>query len=209
MMTFESLMELVRSRRSVRRFLPEPPTREEMERLFDAARWAPSNHNRQGTRFIVLEDPAAIRELAARVRDELARRHASARGIEAEVAAEIAGHASWFAEAPRIVLALYRRPAAVALRVLEGIPSPDLVSGEPVSAAMAVENLLLAAPTVGLGACVLTAPLIAREALAAIPGGLPPGFEPAALIAVGRPAEDPPPLRRREIGKIVEFRGAP
>lgn len=206
MLSLESFLDLARSRRSVRRFLPDPPTREEMDALFEAARWAPSSHNRQATRFVVLEDAEEIRRLARDVRDALAARAAAARGIAREVAEDIAKNASWFGEAPRVIIVLHRRPAAAAAGLLEGLPSPELVSGEALSAAMAVQNLLLAACAAGLGACVLTAPLIAREAIGRVPD-LPAGFEPTALVAVGRPAEDPPAPPRRPLERTVEHRG--
>jgi len=204
-MDLEGFLALARSRRSVRRFLPRAPSREELEPLFEAARWAPSNHNRQGTRFVVLEDPAEIRALAREVREGIAARAAAARGIAREVAQDLADGTAWLEGAPRLIVVLHRRPAAVAAALLGGLPAPDLVSGEPLSAAMAIENLLLAARAAGLGACVLTAPLIAREAIAGIPG-LPAGFEPTALIAVGHPAEEPAAPPRKEIDEIVEYR---
>jgi len=53
---------------------------------------------------------------------------------------------------------------------------------ENLSAAMAVQNLLLMASALGLGTCVLTAPLIARRALEA--KGLPP--EKARILSQAR-----------------------
>lgn len=204
----EELLALMRSRRSVRRFLERRPPREEIERLIEAARWAPSNHNRQGWRFIVFEDPGAIRELAEQVRSNLLERGKAVPPQAAHLAEEVAQHATWFGDAPCLVLVLHKRPVSIGRELLAGLPHPALVSGEPMSAAMAVENMLLAAHAMGLGACVLTGPLLAREAMAGIPH-LPSGFEVSCLVALGYPAEEPPAPRRKKIAHIVEYRGSP
>jgi len=124
------------------------------------------------------------------------------------VGEDLVEHASWFGEAPCLAIVIHKRPPAAGAGFLEGLPDPALVSGEPLSAAMAVENALLAAHAMGLGSCVLTAPLLVPEALEGI-GDLPAGFVPTCLIALGYPAEDPPPPRRKEIRHLVEFRGEP
>src|SRR5436305_3641381 len=53
------LATLLRSRRSVRKYQQRPVTREQLELIVEAARWAPSPHGRQPWRFVVLtrEEP--------------------------------------------------------------------------------------------------------------------------------------------------------
>ncbi len=70
---------------------------------------------------------------------------------------------------------------------------------------MAVQNLLLAAHAGGLGACVMTAPLLAGDVWKAV-ADLPAGFEPTCIIAVGRPAENPEPPRRKALENIIDYR---
>ena len=48
------LATLLRSRRSVRSYQQRPVTREQLEQILEAARWAPSPHGRQPWRFVVL-----------------------------------------------------------------------------------------------------------------------------------------------------------
>ncbi|MCZ7539141.1 MAG: nitroreductase family protein [Anaerolineae bacterium] len=47
----------MQARRSVRRYSERPVSRAALERLLEAARWAPSAHNRQPWRFAVLIEP--------------------------------------------------------------------------------------------------------------------------------------------------------
>ena len=205
MIGYEALLEAIRCRRSIRRFRPEPVGREAIEHLVEAARWAPSNHNRQGWKFVVLDDRDEVRALADRVRDAVRRRLTDAPRLASLHADQVVHHATLFGDAPCVILVLHKRPASIVGASTAGVLHAELVSGECLSAAMAVENMLLVAPTLGLGACVMTAPLAAREVFGDIPD-LPSGFEPTCLVAVGYPDEDPPAPRRKPIRHLVEYR---
>lgn len=50
-------LDLVRSRRSVRHFRPDPVPEALLDELLEAARWAPSGFNLQPTHFVVVTDP--------------------------------------------------------------------------------------------------------------------------------------------------------
>jgi len=202
---YDGLLELLCSRRSIRRFSDRPVSRAEIARLLEAARWAPSNHNRQPWKFIVLEDRQAIQTLAASVGRNLALKLKSLPSVAAAYTDELAEHATFFGHAPLLIVALHKQPLSVATALLEGVNNPALVSGEPLSVAMAVQNLLLAAHALGLGACVMTAPLVARETVAAYLD-LPAGFDFTCFVAVGYPGESPEPPRRKSLEQIVEFR---
>ena len=58
---------LVRQRRSIRRYLPAPVEKEKLEACLDAARLAPSAHNVQPWRFLVIDDPAVKERFAETV----------------------------------------------------------------------------------------------------------------------------------------------
>jgi len=204
-MDYGELLELLKSRRSVRRFSREPLSQGDLEKLIEAARWAPSNHNRQGWKFVALTDREQIRDLAQEVKAALAERFTTETGLLSQQIDEAIVHATLFAEAPCVLLVMHKRPTALATEMLAGTPNPELISGEPLSAAMAVQNLLLAAHALGLGACTMTAPLLASEVILSMPD-LPPGLVPTCLIAVGHPAEAPGTPRRKRVDQILEYR---
>ena len=54
-MNYESLLELVKKRRSIRGFKPDPIPDEYVEKIIEAARWAPSGANSQPWEFIVIK----------------------------------------------------------------------------------------------------------------------------------------------------------
>jgi len=49
-----SVIEAIFGRRSVRRFLPERPKREDLLKIIEAGTWAPSGHNNQPWRFVII-----------------------------------------------------------------------------------------------------------------------------------------------------------
>jgi coenzyme F420-0:L-glutamate ligase / coenzyme F420-1:gamma-L-glutamate ligase len=204
MIDYEELLELMQSRRSIRQFSGRAVAREDIARLIEAARWAPSNHNRQPWRFIVLDDPNRIQALARDVTHALSARLKSLPQVAGAYLGEFATHAISFAQAPALLVVLHKQPVSLASALLDGVHNPELVSGEPLSVAMAVQNLLLAAHALELGTCVLTAPLVVPDSVTHSVT-LPPGFDITCLVAVGYPAESPAPPRRKSLEQIVEF----
>jgi nitroreductase len=57
-MEYEQFLELVEARRSIRTFKLDPVPIEAVEKILEAARWAPSGANSQPWEFIVVRDPA-------------------------------------------------------------------------------------------------------------------------------------------------------
>jgi len=62
-------VQFLRSRRSIRFFKDEPPDKEEIKRLIEIARYAPTGGNTQLLEWIVLTDGAKIKKLAGIVVD--------------------------------------------------------------------------------------------------------------------------------------------
>ncbi|MEW5913727.1 MAG: nitroreductase [Thermodesulfobacteriota bacterium] len=58
------VLELIQSRRSVRRYSGQPLSDQELQMVLEAGRWAPSGQNNQPWRFVVVEDPAVKDQIA-------------------------------------------------------------------------------------------------------------------------------------------------
>jgi nitroreductase/NAD-dependent dihydropyrimidine dehydrogenase PreA subunit len=65
--SFDDVRRLVRRRRSVRLYQQRLVPREEIGRLLEAVRWAPTACNSQGVRWIVVHRPERVREVAGQV----------------------------------------------------------------------------------------------------------------------------------------------
>ncbi len=57
------ILELIRSRRSVRSYLPKKITQKQIKKILEAARWAPSGLNNQPWRFIVITSEEQKKEI--------------------------------------------------------------------------------------------------------------------------------------------------
>ena len=200
---YETLMSLLSDRRSIRRFDDRAVDPADIDKLVEAARWAPSNHNRQGWKFVVFSDADELAGIAEQVRHSLAIRLDECAEIPPASGEEFIEHATCFARAPCVILVMHKRPSLAAGRLVADNP---LASGEPLSAAMATQNMLLAARTMGLGACVLTGPLLAPDVWEQL-DDLPLGFEPTCLVAIGHPAGPHPETpRKKRLEQIIEYR---
>jgi len=58
------ILELIKTRRSIRKYKLDPVSEEEINKILEAGRWAPSASNRQPWRFIVLRSEETKRKLA-------------------------------------------------------------------------------------------------------------------------------------------------
>ncbi len=181
-----SLLQTIKNRRSIRRYLTEPVAREVIETLLTAAIWAPSAHNRQPARFGVVASSAKIEQLAramgAQLRADLERDGVDPALIEADTArsyAKITGAS--------VVIALCLSMTDMDVYGDERRDRNEYLMAVQ-STALAGENLLLAAHDAGLGACWLCAPLFCPDVVR-VALDLPADWQPQALITLGYPAE--------------------
>jgi nitroreductase len=168
----------IRQRRSIRKYKSDVPIpREDIEAIVEAGRWAPSSTNIQPWRFIVVEDRETISAMARAVYDEFQALSKLALGKgERRLAAFcrfIRGYGSFFAEAPLVIVACakpYENPvlkmpmATVVEKVgelehMEVDVKPIVLDTVQKSVAMAVQNMLLKAHSMGYGTCVMDAPI--------------------------------------------------
>lgn len=69
----DALLALIRSRRSVRRYLPDRVPDEVLQQILEAGRWAPSANNQQPWAFVVVQDEQVRRQVAQHATYYLAR----------------------------------------------------------------------------------------------------------------------------------------
>ncbi len=205
------LLDLMRARRSVRRFRPETPPRDLIERLLAAAVTAPSASNKQPWRFFVVAQRAAIERLAVAVRAAVDR---IARHVEPASEPAFRAYGDYFTRfeaAPLVIAVLHRRLTVLSNLVGDRLDDADRARVEAMErdsglegASMALQNLLLMAPSLGLGASGMTGPLVAAHALREILA-VPASWEIAALVPVGFPDEEPPPTDRKPLDNVVRW----
>ena len=188
------LYEAMSTLRAVRRLRQDPIPRDVLERVLQAACWAPTGGNQQPWRVIVVDDPARKQQLADIYRPEWQR---YAEGFAARLAAMPAEDrprwerivaagdhlADHLAEAPVILLFCADfRAMAVTDAKLDRI---SLVGGGSVYPP--VQNAMLACVAEGLG-CTLTTLHCLREDEVKTALEIPDPWATAAMVPIGYPA---------------------
>ena len=194
------LAEAMRTQRAVRRLRTDPVDDETVAAVLELAVRAPTGSNAQSWEFVVIRDGDVKHQLARLNRQAFSIYRRVARGRArgdlraARMLAAVQWQADHFENAPVIVVAC-----------LHGRPSPTSIGRASFYASIfpAVQNLLLAARSLGLGATLTTLPLwnrtLVRRTL-----GLPSGVTPCAVIPLGWPIRGGyGPTTRRPIGEVV------
>jgi nitroreductase len=187
------IYEAMRTLRAVRRLRPDPVPDDVMNRVLEAATWAPTGGNRQPWRIVVVKDPVRKERLgalyaaqwtkfAARYRAGLAALEAGARERMERILAAGDYLGAHFGQSPVIAIFCFN-PAEMAITD-SGLSRVSVVGGGSVYPA--VENLLLACRAEGLG-CVLTTLLCACEPEVVELLAIPAPWGTAAAIPIGYP----------------------
>ncbi|HZY43506.1 MAG TPA: nitroreductase family protein [Anaerolineae bacterium] len=181
-----NLTELIHTRRSIRHYTDQSVPLELINQLLEAASWAPSAHNRQPWRFVVISTPEAKHHLAAVMGERLrADRLRDGDPLEA-IERDVARSHDRIVQAPIVII------ACLSMNDMDRYPNDRRTQAERTMAiqgvAMSMQNMLLTAHDLGLGACWMCAPLFCsgevRSALA-----LPIDWEAQALITIGYPID--------------------
>lgn len=195
-----NLADAISKRRSIRRYQDIDISDDQVESLLSAACWAPSAHNRQPWRFSILRRLAAKERLADAMGVRLQGDRRRDGDEEAAVSIDVGRSRIRIVNAPLVIV------VSMSLADMDSYPDEVRANAERVmaiqSTAMAVQNLLLAATSLGLGACWMCAPLFCPDTVrAAI--DLPADWQPQALVTVGMPANEGKPAVRFPVGRFV------
>lgn len=201
----EAIRGLFAERRSIRKFLDCSIARDVLDALLQAATAAPSAHNRQPWRFLVIEGQRTKQRLAVamgeRLRADRLRDGDATETIEGDVSRSFAR----LTGAPVLVV------VCMSMTDMDRYPDASRNQSERTMAvqgtAMAAQNLLLAAHAAGLGGCWMCAPLFCPDTVVA-ELALPADWEPQGIVTLGYPGENGKPFRRRHLSEIVRYQGA-
>ena len=207
-MDYDSFLELVKKRRSIRQFKPDPIPDEYVDKIIEAARWAPSTSNSQPWEFIVIKKPELKNKIVQLYMER------SAINYQMELTREPERRyptmATWiegpfgFAKAPVFILVCGDQrtkeiyPLSLALEF-----SPKEIYS---SLASAFLYMHLAATTLGLGsqwASTVDFPSVQCRIEQLL--GIPKEFEIYEMMAVGYPDVEPKPRLVRAKEEMVHY----
>ena len=204
------LLEVMMTQRAVRRVLPDPVDDAVVLKCIELALRAPTGANGQNWEFIVVKDDRVKKKLAKRYRQAwfvyyhgMIRRVAARDESMARIVRAVQWQVDHFAEIPVLVVGCLR------LGVRDGklplVPLPHAAeSGYYGSIYPSVQNLLLAARAMGLGASLITLPLwsvaSARRTL-----GLPRTVTPCCVVPLGWPQGRYGPTTRKPVTEVAHL----
>jgi nitroreductase len=208
-MEIDKFLELVRERRSIRRFKPDPIPDEYIEKILEAARWAMSGANAQPWEFIVVKDQETKNKIANILLEQ--------RRIEyriEQIRIEELRHPGMlnppsmpgFKDAPVLIVVCGDRRTLMA-----SVLSQNFDTGEGGTGAAYIKNMAnptqimqLAAAALGLGSHWLSISRSAEGPIKAILD-VPDLLEIHTIVPVGYAAYKPLLAYRRELNEIVHF----
>jgi nitroreductase len=216
------LYDVMRTTAAVRRFTDDPLPDEDLHRILENARFAPSGGNRQGTQVVVVRDPATRHRLVEITGPGARRYYAQAEAGEtpwsAYTPSQVTDEQVAQTELPRWVSEpLLSAPVVLVVCVdLRAVAAMDqrldrvgIVGGASVYPF--VWNVLLAARNEGYGGTITTMAVAEEPALKELLG-IPEPFAVAAVVPLGVPVKQVKRLNRaavEELTHLEHWDGAP
>ena len=208
------LFEAIRGRKSIRRFKQHPVPDNDIRKILDAGRLAPSANNTQPWSFLVIQDGAVLKSMADATREMVDRMipYAESEKQAQRLAAYKINYYTFFEKAPVVIAVFMEAYDAGTDRLLAkmGHSAEDIKRLRPLpglqSVSAAIENMLLAIHSLGYGSCWMTGPLVAQESFEKLLGF---GKEKSivALLPVGVPDENPPARSRKPLEDMMRIIG--
>lgn len=198
----ENFRTFLRTRRSIRRFKTDPVPDSVLRDILHTATYAPSAHNRQPWRFIVLTDSSAKTHLSDAMAEEFQRDLEKDNLAAEEIAKRVAKSKERITGAPVVII------LCVDMSEMDNYPDERRRKAEYIigiqSAANAGMQLLLAAHAAGLGGVWICSPMFAQETVQKALN-ISEMWEPQAMFLLGYPVEIPAFRGRKPIEEVAEF----
>lgn len=195
-----SMMNVIKSRRSIRMYSSRKVTKKVVLKFLDMATWAPSAHNAQPWRLIVIMEEDLKKEFSTAMARDWTKDMAGD-GVPPETRKSLVKTSiERFTQAPVIVV------ACLTMADMDEYPDIRRQECEKVMAvqslAAAIQNILLAASSEGLGACWFCTPLFCQDTVREVLR-IPREVEPQAIVTLGYPSEIPDAPHRRRIEEVA------
>jgi len=198
----QGLHSFLRSRRSIRSFVPEAIPPSTVERIIATAAYAPSGHHSQPWRFVIV----TTTEIKSRLADALLAAFRADMDADrvpaADMAARIEKSRSRLLGAPVVIVLCLERTEESAYRDERRRRAEHRMYVQ--SAAAAGLQLLLAAHAEGLAGVWICSPLFAPQAVTTSLS-LPGTWEPQAMYYLGRSDRDPPEKKLKPLEMITRW----
>ncbi len=182
-------LEVIQSRRSIRKYRQAQITEAELEQLLQAAIYAPSARNQQKWHFSVIQDCTLLDRMVPAIKDGILR---SGNEFLMQRVSDPAYHT------------FYHAPTVILISADENSVSAQIDCGA------AAENIALAGESLNIGSCLITSSHWAfasdNDKSFARQLGIPDGYTHILSIAIGYKAEPNPPAPERNLNVVTYLR---
>lgn len=173
-------LKVIKNRRSIRKYKPDQVGDAELQQIINSAIYAPSARNQQKWHFTVIQDKDVIDKMAKTIRDNALK---SGHGYAVTLMGAPGYHV--FYNAPTVIV-VSCDPDAILIEMDCGI---------------AVENMCLAAESLGIGSCIIGLSrfiLLSEEGITLLEGlGFPKGYNHLCTLSLGYVDGEKPPMPER------------
>lgn len=206
-----SFEEVISTTRSIRRIKPDPVPQDVLDRVLQAAVWAPSGGNRQPWRMVVVRDAAQkkklrdlyVAEWAVYVDFNMDKVKDAPQDVRDATAAALAPGTRLAATLDEVpVIVMFVHDSRLIYVTDDQLGRTSVVGGA--SLYPAVQNLLTAARAEGIGG-VLTTLICRREPEVQEILGLPHEWAVHAMVPLGYPKGSHGPLTRMPLEQMVRY----
>ncbi len=202
----EAAMELINLRRSIRNYTDTPVSEEDLRMILEAARQAPSGENYQPWRFTVVRD-GENKDFLSKVGKAGSGRRFTGDLLSKNIMERFANlkdpekRAKAFRKLTSGDVSAFVNQADVIILISGRLDVWDA----PYDTSAAIENMCLAATSLGLGTCWVGAATLDVRDERRINDyfGIPAGYKTFGMLAVGEPARYPHARPRHPLSEIV------
>ena len=206
--------ETINTRKTIRKYKPDMPDMDDVRKIIDAARVAPSATNSQNWQFIVIKNKNILEEMKNAVINEYDK--LAELNTEEEFLEKInyfKSYSTFFVNAPIVIAIVETKRVSYITEMMKKLnfDNEKLKYMRPDSSLLsiggAIENMSLAAHNLGYGTCWMVAPIIATEEFSKLLN-LDNDSHVVSLLPLGLPYRDdyqsPPKKTLEEVIKIID-----
>lgn len=189
------LLEMMKHRRSIRKYMEKPVEKEKLEKILEAGIYAPNPGGRQGTKIIMLDDPALIEKIGI-VNADCENRNWGGTGVSAEqpsIIDDLSIRSGFYGCQALGIVCVTKRMAAM----VNGIGA----------AFVCAQNMVLEAYDLGVSSCIVgrAEATFSNPEIAALltEWGLDEDYTPMAFVCLGYINGEYPGIKARNEGRTL------
>ncbi|OQX81526.1 MAG: hypothetical protein B6D56_02330 [Candidatus Omnitrophica bacterium 4484_70.1] len=192
-----NIQQIIKKRRTIRLYKTKVISKSLINKIIEAGRWAPSAENSQPWKFIVLKSSKVRNEfIKSIIAKDYSKKFLTPVNLLLKASFKI------IKEAPLIILVYNTHPLSKKIKKLGKVYEKLAYLSEIQSISAAIENMFLAATSLGIGMCWLNFPLLIKDEIEKF---FKTKDELVAILTLGYPQEKGKRSKRKPISETVKY----